>query len=150
MATPRLISTFAVLLVSGSLAQKSACCQVAPQSAQEYGKIGSPRLDAKELAGLERQTRSLYTELAPSVVRFFNPKRASSGFSGVIVSPSGEVLTCAHHNLPPSMRFRVKPHPGILSVFLRRRGQAARAIRLFADASLLPRPQHSFSPADLP
>jgi len=50
----------------------------------------------------------------------------------------------------PSMRFRVKPHPGILSVFLRRRGQAARAIRLFADASLLPRPQHSFSPADLP
>ena len=48
------------------------------------------------------------------------------------------------------MRFRVKPHSGILSVFLRRRGQAARAIRLFADASLLPRPQHSFSPADLP
>ena len=95
---------FAVLLVSGSLAQGSACCQVALQSAPECGKIGSPRLDAKELAELEGQIRSLYAKLAPSVVRFFNPKRASSGFSGVIVSPSGEVLTCAHHNLPPNTK----------------------------------------------
>jgi len=48
------------------------------------------------------------------------------------------------------MRFQVKPHSGILSFFLSTRRPSALAIRHPADASLLPSPWHSFSPAALP
>jgi hypothetical protein len=48
------------------------------------------------------------------------------------------------------MRFRVKPHSGILSVFLSTRGPSALAIGPLAGASLLRLPWHSFSPAALP
>src|SRR5450755_423112 len=48
------------------------------------------------------------------------------------------------------MRFQVKPHSGILWLFLSTRGPSARAIGHLADASLLALPWHSFSPAALP
>src|SRR5260370_33049236 len=48
------------------------------------------------------------------------------------------------------MRFQVKPHSGILSVFLPERRPSALAIGHLAAASLLLLPWHSFSPAALP
>src|ERR1022692_1777870 len=48
------------------------------------------------------------------------------------------------------MRFRVKPHSGILLFFSSTRGPSALAIGQLARASLLPLPWHSFSPAALP
>jgi serine protease Do len=65
------------------------------------------RLDAKQAADLEDKFQKLYARLAPSVVRIFLPKR-EGGFSGVIVSSSGEVLTCAHHDLPPKTEVMVE------------------------------------------
>src|SRR5262249_52433610 len=53
-------------------------------------------------------------------------------------------------SLAPSMRLEIKPHSGILSFFSLNRGRSTLAIRLFAFASLLALPQHSFSPAALP
>src|SRR5262245_31523133 len=60
-------------------------------------------LDSEGAAKLENRVQKLYASLAPSIVRIFNPK-GSSGFSGVIVSSSGEILTCAHHNLMPNTK----------------------------------------------
>jgi serine protease Do len=74
----------------------------------ESGKGLGQRLDAKEAAALEAKIQQLYDKLAPSVVRFFDPKRKGSGFSGVIVSPDGEILTCAHHHLPPQTKAMVE------------------------------------------
>jgi S1-C subfamily serine protease len=68
---------------------------------------GVRRLDAEEAAHLEQKLQQLYDQLAPSVVRIFNPKR-QGGFSGVIVSASGEVLTCAHHGLAPRTKVTVE------------------------------------------
>jgi hypothetical protein len=51
---------------------------------------------------------------------------------------------------PPSMRFRVKPHSGILCFFLAPRGPSTLTIGQLAAASLLPLSWHSFSPAALP
>src|ERR1700687_2186224 len=55
-----------------------------------------------------------------------------------------------YNRRPPSMRFQVKPHSGILSVFLPERRPSALAIGHLAAASLLLLPWHSFSPAALP
>jgi serine protease Do len=73
------------------------------------GKEALPqRLTAPEAADLEGKIQRLYAKLAPSVVRFFNPRRKASGFSGVIVSPAGDILTCAHHHLAPGTRIEVE------------------------------------------
>jgi serine protease Do len=61
-------------------------------------------LRAAEAGDLEDRIQHLYARLTPSVVRFLDPWRKGSGFSGVIVSPAGEILTCAHHHLPPNTR----------------------------------------------
>jgi serine protease Do len=66
------------------------------------------RLDDKEAAALGQSLEQLNARLAPSVVRFFNPKRDGNGFSGVIISRSGQVLTCAHHHLPPRTKIAVE------------------------------------------
>jgi S1-C subfamily serine protease len=65
-------------------------------------------LNVVELAELEGRIQKLYARLAPSVVRFFNPRRTDSGFSGVIISRSGEILTCAHHELPAQTKVQVE------------------------------------------
>jgi serine protease Do len=72
------------------------------------GKTAVRRLDANQLADLEEKLQRFYTQLAPSVVRIANPKRAKGGFSGVIVSPAGEILTCAHHGLDPKTKVVVE------------------------------------------
>jgi serine protease Do len=69
---------------------------------------GIQRLDAGQSAELEAKLQKLYGRLAPSVVRIVNPRRAEGGFSGVIVSPAGEILTCAHHHLPPKTKVVVE------------------------------------------
>jgi serine protease Do len=72
------------------------------------GKSDIQELDARQLADLEARLQKLYARLAPSVVRIVNPNRRESGFSGVIVSAAGEVLTCAHHDLAPKTKVMVE------------------------------------------
>jgi serine protease Do len=74
---------------------------------QPAGQPASQRLDAKQAADLEKRLAQLYSQLAPSIVRIPNPKR-EGGFSGVIVSSSGEILTCAHHGLSPNTKVTVE------------------------------------------
>jgi serine protease Do len=69
---------------------------------------GIQRFDAARLADLDETLQKLNARLAPAVVRIANPRRKEGGFSGVIVSPSGEILTCAHHDLPPNTRVTVE------------------------------------------
>ncbi len=71
------------------------------------GETGLKRLDATQLANLEEKLQKFYAQLAPSVVRIVGPK-SEGGFSGVIVSPSGEILTCAHHGLAPKTKVTVE------------------------------------------
>jgi serine protease Do len=71
------------------------------------GETGLKRLDATQLANLEEKLQKLYAQLAPSVVRIVGPK-SKGGFSGVIVSRSGEILTCAHHGLVPKTKVTVE------------------------------------------
>lgn len=70
------------------------------------------RLDTEQCADLEKKVQKVYGKVAPSVVRILNPKKQKdepdSWFSGVIVSPSGEVFTCAHHDLPPQTKVTVE------------------------------------------
>jgi serine protease Do len=82
---------------------------------QRAEEASTQRLDATQLTGLEDKLQKLYVQLAPSVVRIHNPssdetlaKAKASGFSGVIVSPSGEILTCAHHSLAPKTKVMVE------------------------------------------
>jgi serine protease Do len=81
-------------------------------SQDEKGPPGIQRLDATQLADLEARLQKLYARLAPSVVRIASPKRKEGGFSGVIVSPAGEILTCAHHHLPPKTKVTVELSDG--------------------------------------
>jgi serine protease Do len=79
------------------------------------GDPGIQRLDATQLADLEKTLQKLYAQVAPSVVRIIDPhslerlpgSKGQTGFSGVIVSPSGEILTCAHHGLAPKTKVMV-------------------------------------------
>jgi serine protease Do len=77
---------------------------------------GPRRFDAAGLAELEETLQKLNARLAPAVVRIIDGKRrapASQGgwpggwFSGVRVSPAGDILTCAHHNLAPGTKVTV-------------------------------------------
>jgi serine protease Do len=71
------------------------------------GDAGIQRLDAKQLVELEELLQKRYAQLAPAVLRVINPKRAG-GFSGLIISTDGEILTCAHHGLPPNAKVLVE------------------------------------------
>jgi serine protease Do len=71
------------------------------------GDSGIKRLDAAQVAGLEEKLQRLYVKLAPSVVRIIGPK-SKGGFSGVIISSDGEILTCAHHGLAPKTKVTVE------------------------------------------
>jgi S1-C subfamily serine protease len=71
------------------------------------GETGLKRLDATQLANLEEKLQKLYAQVARSVVRIVGPK-SKGGFSGVIVSPAGEILTCAHHGLAPKTKVIVE------------------------------------------
>ncbi|MCI0599433.1 MAG: trypsin-like peptidase domain-containing protein [Beijerinckiaceae bacterium] len=66
------------------------------------------RIAGAEAADLEERIEKLYARIAPSVVRFPGKQGRGSGFSGVIVSRSGEILTCAHHHLPPQSKVTVE------------------------------------------
>jgi serine protease Do len=66
------------------------------------------RLDAKQAAALEDRLQKLYARLAPSVVRILRDPKKESGFSGVIISGSGEILTVAHHGLPAKTPVKVE------------------------------------------
>ena len=72
------------------------------------GQAQVQRVHAAEAAELEESIEKLYSRLAPSVVRFLGKQGRGSGFSGVIVSRSGEILTCAHHHLPPQTKVTVE------------------------------------------
>ena len=73
------------------------------------GDSGVRRLDAKQAAELDARLQKLYARLAPSVVRIVNPTRGdNTGPSGVIISPSGEILTTAHHGLAPKTKVLVQ------------------------------------------
>jgi serine protease Do len=61
--------------------------------------------DLKQLSALERKIQSLYTRLAPSVVRFANDQ-GSKG-SGVIVTSDGEIATCAHNRFASGTKLTV-------------------------------------------
>jgi serine protease Do len=67
------------------------------------------QLDAKQAEALEEKVSSIYKSVSPSVVRIFPTGDAARGwFSGVIVSRSGEIFTCAHYNLPPESKVVVE------------------------------------------
>ncbi len=73
---------------------------------QEAAKSGGgqwfKRLDASQFADLDEQIQKVYAKIAPAVVRIVpDEHNLKNGFSGVIVSRSGEVFTCAHHDLAP-------------------------------------------------
>jgi serine protease Do len=72
------------------------------------GEAGVQRLDAKQLAELEAMLQKRYAQLAPAVVRLINPEKRSGGFSGVIISADGGILTCAHHRLPPNTKVLIE------------------------------------------
>jgi serine protease Do len=61
------------------------------------------RVDAKEFAALEETIQKVYAQISASVVRVYaageRGQRPESIGSGVIVSPVGDVLTCAHLDL---------------------------------------------------
>jgi serine protease Do len=91
-----------------------AFCLVLPEAfsqpqekANDAGEI--QRFDSNQLAELETKIQKLYASVAPSVVRIFLGRQESDGgFSGVIVSRSGEVLTCAHYDLPANTKVTVE------------------------------------------
>jgi serine protease Do len=78
---------------------------------------GIQRLDAQQLAALDDKLPQLYARLAPSVVRLLNPglvderygyAKGTTGGSGVIVSPAGEILTCGHGGFAPRSKVLVE------------------------------------------
>jgi serine protease Do len=62
------------------------------------------QLNAEQLGDVEARVQKLNARLAASVVRIRDPKRKTDGFSGVILGASGEIFTCAHHDLAPKTR----------------------------------------------
>jgi serine protease Do len=91
------------LLMIGCLAIAAVAATLSATDTSAEGP-GIRRLDAQQAADLEARLEKLYARLAPAVVHLRNPKRVDSGFTGVIVSPAGEMLTCAHHDLPPKSK----------------------------------------------
>jgi hypothetical protein len=79
---------------------------------QPSGDPGRRSLDARQAAELETRLQTLYARIAPAVVRILNSRRADGGFSGVIISPDGEVLTCAHHGLAANTKVIVQLSDG--------------------------------------
>jgi serine protease Do len=78
---------------------------------------GVRRFDAGQLADLDERLQKLNARLAPTVVRLIDGKKrapASQGgwpggwFSGVLISPAGDILTCAHHHLAPNTKLLVE------------------------------------------
>ena len=65
------------------------------------------RLDARQFSDLEETIQKVYATVAPSVV-CISREDGRMGCSGVIVSSSGEVVTCAHHNFPPQTKVTVE------------------------------------------
>jgi serine protease Do len=65
------------------------------------------RLSPTQAAELEKNVQEVYAKVAPAVVRIYSAG-AEVSFSGVIISPTGDVLTCAHHNLPPKAKVTVE------------------------------------------
>jgi serine protease Do len=66
-------------------------------------------LDSKGIADLEEKAQRIYAKVASSVVRIFpNPADPNGWFSGVIVTRSGEVFTCAHYDLLPQTKVAVE------------------------------------------
>jgi S1-C subfamily serine protease len=78
---------------------------------------GPRQFDADQLADLDDTLQKLNARLAPAVVRLIDGKKrapASQGgwpggwFSGVLIRPAGDVLTCAHHALRPDTKLLVE------------------------------------------
>jgi serine protease Do len=99
------------------------------------------RLDADQLGELEAKVQKLYAQLALSVVHVPSPKRSEGGFSGVITSSAGEILTCAHHDLPPQTKVTVELADGrkVKATVLGRIQQEVSAVSRFpgGDVGLL-------------
>lgn len=70
------------------------------------------RLDAKQLEDLEENVRNVYAKVLPAVVRIVRAGKGANELrgigSGVIVSRSGELLTCAHFDWPPGTKVTVE------------------------------------------
>lgn len=70
------------------------------------------RLDAKQLEDLEEKVRNVYAKALPAVVRIVGAREGANELrgigSGVIVSRSGEILTCAHFDWPPGTKVTVE------------------------------------------
>src|SRR5262245_49491037 len=107
MASVSRILLVCIVCLTPLLESATPACPSAKHPQAEQAPAEPKRLDAASAADLEHRIRKLYAQLAPSVVRFFDPK-GQGGFSGVIVSSSGEILTCAHHNLPPQTKVTVE------------------------------------------
>ncbi len=92
-------------------------CGLCPLSVQaDDAPVGEQffrQLDGEQAADLEHRLRKLYADVAPTVVRVYPQGVGGGGWvSGVIVSRSGEIFTCAHHDLPPDTKVDVELFDG--------------------------------------
>jgi serine protease Do len=113
---------------------------------KQLDRSSIPRFDMDQLTDLETKIQKLYARLAPSVVRITDPatlernpgSKGKTGFSGVIVSSSGEILTCAHHGLAPKTKVVAVMSDGrrVKATILGRIQQAVKTAGHYAGADI--------------